>query len=628
MRLDYPLTKTTQAAKSKEPEKSTMQVVPQISTITKKKSAIPEVMQLTPPPLSTKDELNGIEVERLLISLLNDFTFDRLKISLTLIQHLVPVDNFLFNIKFSIHQQLATPIFNLILLKPAHIEVFIECLENTPKLANIIITNKFVEEAVVLIEKYSNPVGRLKSGMKSALLRTIITTDLNFINHPYILNWLTQNISSLNIDNVTKVSLLHWLSSRRDGRNVIRYLIEEHPNIIRYIPARTWGFVAEDFTSPLYYLTNDMCHTPNILEWLIQHCNSRIKDIPLETWGVERPANANEFSNTSPLYLLTQEPEGRRIIYLLIQKHLEFFLSLPLKTWGTAIPNGIPGYSANISGLFYLTGTDDGKKIIEAILIKNPHALLQIPSESWRRCSTIIGSNTINNLTPLFFLTIELTGRELLHSILKHCPLLLKGIPVDAWSLTSLSENGNISPIFALASNDPGQTFLIKLLHKYPDLFKDLPTEAWYLSIKTPGSLMNTSALFFMTSSDNGMILIDLLLDLYPTIFIKISEEAWTLRPAIYPNSSALTELAFYDDVEYGRCLNEEGHKILMRIASLEGQSESIIAIINELLTHSAHLIGQAPASLLQEHGFFGKERHDIAANKMELSTNHTPANS
>ena len=318
---------------------------------------------------------------------------------------------------------------------------------------------------------------------------------------------------------------LYLLAKNRADTVLQELLQKEYASVIKSIPARAWEQSDATGASPLYWVAKK----PRILSMLLQTQPKLIETIHAEAWGRHLSQLDRELENTSPLYWLTEDPDGLALLQKLSEKP-SFLNKIPKKAWCLPLTPSA-GKDENKSPLYHLTYDDEGVAILKALFRIEPDFLNKMPKDAWG-CHLTASAGKDENMSPLYNLTVSTDGIDFLHQLGPHVSFLNE-IPIEAWCRPIPSSKNplqNSSPLYWLTICSKGQRILEQLCMRNPDFLNQIPIEALYRPLTQLGAnTTNESPLYRLTSYPNGLSLLQNLFTKKPDILFKIPMEAWYL---------------------------------------------------------------------------------------------------
>jgi hypothetical protein len=345
--------------------------------------------------------------------------------------------------------------------------------------------------------------------------------------------------SLLSLQNKALNSSLFTLLSKA---HVLRIFFLKNTVLAKKIPISIWiealmSCIKKNSSVSLFYgLCADM--TDKSLFLLLAYYPDIVRAIPLESWITPVPLETIRDGYLSPLYLLSQNELGQKLLGILVERYPDLINAIPVSGWMVLPP--AQSIHAEKSFLYWLAITEQGRAILRWLLENYPALMRAIPAGLWSvPIPTTYGRHS-QHMTPLYWLCTYESGVNVLIELLDNYPDVFLSISGEIWGLeVILSRNSGFfsqaqgeylySSAWAMLSTTPaGQAFICRLMREAPELIQAIPVHAWTRTLWTiPGNSCTQCALTNLMVGDHASEFFDLLFEDYQALYQRIPDTFW-----------------------------------------------------------------------------------------------------
>ena len=362
-------------------------------------------------------------------------------------------------------------------------------------------------------------------------------------------------------------SPLYWLSSSAEGRIVLKNLFSLNKNIARsleleglirpLIMIKHQGVnLSTVNTSALYWLTTKP-DGRQLLKGLFEINDNLVKGISLQELLRMRTVEAGKDANTTAFYFLTSDLTGHKILNLLVEKNPGFVAGLSLADLTCSLTEAA-GLFVMTSPLYWLAyHYNEESNLLDLFL--TPEIEKNLTAEI-----LISKSNSDESILPtsiLGSLSRSPKGLEKITQLFTKYPNLYEDFLtrfLNGFSGKDLSSACVTVPYYALMLISEGRLILAEKLRRDPCYVKFFPAQDLLIKIGAPLSIFEFTPLQLLCSANFGIQLLGILLEANSNYIRDIPVTAWTdtVTTATLTNAFCLHWLA----------RSEEGLNVLKRL--------------------------------------------------------------
>lgn len=359
--------------------------------------------------------------------------------------------------------------------------------------------------------------------------------DKLFITQPQLFNSIPADLWLKDRSLANLASPLYYLALSETGQNLMlrlfkspHFLKHSAPDLAWFLTIKNWS-LAWDAHSTLFNLTVSRSGI-ELLSYLHHKkiIPNFLKNIPVDAWSKQFSISAKDPKKTSAILNLVCSSEGRSLILELFTLKPKLISEIPLSAWiytsldsNNALQNQV---------LYHLSKDPEGLKILN-LLLKNKAEFVDLFNNNFLSNPFKSINNTISIPTILFYLSLSVLGQITLNILFEKNPKLMEKIPLHLWIDRGMANNSafqSATPIYNLSKGPEGVSILEKLLEHQPDSIKLIPSEIWTQTILEPiDGLINTSPLYFLTEKTEGITFLTHLFEVCPTLLTSIPIDSW-----------------------------------------------------------------------------------------------------